>query len=339
MTAAPGCPERKTSTVSNPENARSGRPVVCAGVLVADHLCTPIDHLPAAGELVTAEELILNIGGCASNAAVVLAKLGVTATLCGKIGNDAFGRFVKDSLVSFGVDVSALGVDPDLPTSQTLIVNVKGQDRRFIHSFGANKGLTAADLDPFLDPPPKVLYVGGYLVLPGIDAEALANRFARARRAGTVTVLDVATPGPADYLKHLRPVLPETDVFLPNTDEATLILGLTDPVEQANAFRKLGAGRVVITCGNRGSVSVSDALRVRIGTYPVVFVDGTGGGDAFDSGYIAGLLDGLGELECLKLASAVGASCVRAVGTTAGIFSRPEADAFIRQHELAVASL
>ena len=45
-------------------------PVVCAGVIVADHLCTPISHVPTAGELVKADELILNIGGCASNAAV-----------------------------------------------------------------------------------------------------------------------------------------------------------------------------------------------------------------------------------------------------------------------------
>lgn len=325
--------------MSNPENARHGRPVVCAGVLVADHLSTPIDHLPAPGELVAADDLILNIGGCASNAAVALARLGVRATLCGKVGGDVFGRFVSESLVAFGVDVSALSVAPDLPTSQTLIVNVKGQDRRFIHSFGANKGLTAADLDPVLDPPPKVLYVGGYLVLPGLDARALAERFARARRAGTVTVLDVATPGPADYLRHLTPVLPETDVFLPNTDEAALILGESDPVRQADAFRALGARRVVVTCGDRGSVAVSDSLRVRLGTYPVAFVDGTGGGDAFDSGYITGLLDGLPELDCLKLASAVGASCVRAVGATAGIFTRPEADAFVRRHELEVTTL
>jgi sugar/nucleoside kinase (ribokinase family) len=325
--------------VPDRENAPDGRPVVCAGVLVADHLCTPIDHLPEAGELVAADELVLNIGGCASNAAVVLAKLGVRATICGKVGDDAFGRFVADTLVGFGVDVAALAVDPDLPTSQTLIVNVKGQDRRFIHSFGANKGLRADDLDPVLTPPPRVLYLGGYLVLPGLDAEALAERFARARRAGTVTVLDVATPGPADYLRHLRPVLPETDVFLPNTDEASLILGESEPVRQADAFRALGARRVVVTCGERGAVAVSDALRIRLGTYPVTFVDGTGGGDAFDSGYIAGLLDGLPELECLKLASAVGASCVRAIGTTAGVFTRPEADAFIRSHELDVERL
>ncbi len=312
------------------------RPVVSAGILVADHICTPISHNPAAGELVAADELMLSVGGCASNAAVVLAKLGVASTVCGKVGDDVLGRFVATSLKEFGVDVSALGVDLDRATSQTLIVNVKGEDRRFIHSFGANKGLTAEDLDAVLDPPPKVLYVGGYLILPGLDPVALAERFQRARSSGTITVLDVATPGPGDYLPLLTPVLAETDVFLPNTDESALILGLSDPLQQAEAFRSLGAGRVVITCGDRGALALSESLRVRLGTYPIAYVDGSGGGDAFDAGYIAGLLDGLSELDCLKLASAVGASCVRAVGTTAGTFTRPEADAFIRRHDLSV---
>lgn len=319
--------------------SKSASRVVCAGVVVADHLCTPISHLPSAGELVTADELILNIGGCASNAAMDLAKLGVRAAVCGKVGDDVFGRFVAETLVARGIDVSALAIDRARATSQTLIVNVKGEDRRFIHSFGANAGLAASDLDSVLVEPPRVLYLGGYLILPGLDADALAERFARARKAGTLTVLDVATPGPGDYLRHLRPVLPETDVFLPNSDEAALILGESDPVRQALAFRDLGARRVVITRGEHGALALSDSLRVRLGAYPVPFVDGSGGGDAFDAGYIAGLIDGLGELDCLKLASAVGASCVRAVGTTAGVFTRPEADLFRARHDLKVEHL
>ena len=151
-----------------------------------------------------------------------------------------------------------------------------------------------------------------------------------------MTVLDVATPGPGDYLRQLRPVLPFTDVFLPNTDEATLILGESDPVRQALAFRDLGAKCVVVTRGEQGAIVVSDALQARLGAYPIDYVDGTGGGDSFDAGYIAGLIEGLPELECLKLASAVGASCVRAVGTTAGIFSRAEARQFIEAHEIVV---
>jgi sugar/nucleoside kinase (ribokinase family) len=311
-------------------------PVVCAGVIVADHLCTPISHVPAPGELVRADDLILNIGGCASNASVVLSKLGVRSTVCGRVGNDAFGRYVAETLASHGVDSTYLGIDPTRATSQSLIINVRGQDRRFIHSFGANQGFTAEDLDRALATRPKVVYVGGFLILPGLDPDALAERFATARAAGAMTILDVVTPGPADYLPLLRPVLPFTDVFLPNTDEAALILGDSDPVRQALAFQDLGAKRVVVTRGEAGSIVVSDALRVRLGAYPVVYVDGTGGGDSFDAGYIAGLIEGLPELECLKLGSAVGASCVRAVGTTAGLFNRDEARQFIASHELTV---
>ncbi|WP_435019491.1 carbohydrate kinase family protein [Tundrisphaera sp. TA3] len=314
----------------------SACPVVCAGIVVADHLCSPISHLPAAGELVRSEELILNIGGCATNAAIVLAKLGVRASVCCRVGDDFFGRFVSESLAGHGVDPSGLIVDPTRATSQSLIVNVKGQDRRFIHSFGANQGFSAADLDRSLAGNPRVLYVGGYLVMPGLDPDELAERFARARRAGITTVLDVVTPGPGPHLDHLRPVLRETDVFLPNTDEAALILGEPDPIRQALAFHDLGARRVVVTRGEHGSIAVSDQLRARIGAYPVTFVDGTGGGDAFDAGYIAGLIEGLPEVECLKMASAVGASCVRAVGTTAGIFAREKVGPFMAAHPIAV---
>jgi sugar/nucleoside kinase (ribokinase family) len=195
----------------------------------------------------------------------------------------------------------------------------------------------AADLDAVLEHPPRVLHIGYFLILPNLDAAELAAQFARARRAGTVTVLDVATPGPGEYLEPLKVVLPQTDVFVPNTDEAELILGgETDPIRQALTFHELGARRVVITRGEHGVVSVSDGLRVTMGTYPISFVDGSGGGDAFNAGYIVGLLEGRSELDCLKLASAVGASCVRSVGTTAGVFTRTEAEEFVRNHQVTV---
>ena len=308
--------------------------VVCAGVVVADHLCTPIDRMPEAGGLVMADDLVLNIGGCAANAAMVLSRLGVRPSLCGRVGDDVFGRFVAQTLSEHAIDVSGLTFDDRLPTSQTLIVNVRGQDRRFIHSFGANRALSAEDLRNAMTPETRVLYVGGYLILPGIDAESLAGVFRHARSLGCLTVLDVCTPGPGDYLRDLLPVLPHVGVFLPNTDESRLILGETDPVRQARGFRRLGADRVVITCGERGSVSSSEAETLEVGTYPVPFVDGSGGGDAFDAGYIAGLIEGRDERSCLALASALGASCVRAVGTTAGIFSRAEAAEFMARHSL-----
>lgn len=316
--------------------ATHGCPVVCAGMVVADHLAPPLARVPAAGELAAVDDLPLNIGGGAANVAMDLARLGVSSAICARVGDDVFGRFARETLVTGGVDVSGLSVDPRRATSQTLIINVRGEDRRFIHSVGANLEFTTADLDPFLASPPRVLYIGYFLILPGLDAEGLAARFRAARAKGTLTVLDVATPGPGDYLERLRVVLPHTDVFLPNSDEAALILGETDPSRQAQAFLALGAQRVVVTLGKEGAVSISGSLAARLGAFAVECVDSTGGGDAFSAGYIAGLLDGLPELDCLKLASAVGASCVRAIGTTAGVFTRQEADEFVRTQNLVV---
>ncbi len=152
-------------------------------------------------------------------------------------------------------------------------------------------------------------------------------------------VIAFVTPGPGNYIEPLREVLPHTDVFVPNNDEAALILGEADPVRQARAFHEMGAKRVVITQGERGVVSISNENQVKMGSYPVTFMDGTGGGDAFNAGYIVGLLEGRSELDCLKLASAVGASCVRAVGTTVGVFQRHEADEFLARHEIGIEPL
>ncbi len=322
-----------------PMTSQTTPPVVCAGLVVADHVCPPLDHLPRPGELIAVEDLVLNIGGGAANTAVDLARLGVRPAICARVGNDIFGRFATETLRDRGVDCTALRTDASESTSQTLIVNVRGQDRRFIHSVGANRGFVAEDLDGALTRPPRVLHIGYFLILPNLDAQGLARRFRQARAAGTLTLLDVATPGPGEYLDRLRVVLPETDIFVPNTDEAELILGESDPIRQARAFREMGARRVVITLGERGIVSLSEELEVRLGVYPISYVDGSGGGDAFNAGYILGLLEGRSELDCLKLASAVGASCVRAVGTTEGVFTRAEVDDFIVRHELSVEPL
>src|SRR6476469_8464501 len=112
--------------------------VLCAGIVVADHVSSPIPHLPKAGELVLADQLLLTIGGCAANVAVDLVKMGVRTAVVGRVGGDVFGRVVADLLGTAGVDVSSLKVSPEAETSQTMIVNVAGQDRRFIHTFGAN---------------------------------------------------------------------------------------------------------------------------------------------------------------------------------------------------------
>jgi sugar/nucleoside kinase (ribokinase family) len=84
---------------------------------------------------------------------------------------------------------------------------------------------------------------------------------------------------------------------------------------------------------------VSESARLRAGVYPVEFVDGSGGGDAFAAGLIFGLLNDMTAPDCLRVATALGASCVRSLGTTPGVFTRRECDAFLQRNTLLIESL
>ena len=85
-----------------------------------------------------------------------------------------------------------------------------------------------------------------------------------------------------------------------------------------------------------GAVLVNDRVKLRSGVFSVPYVDASGGGDAFDAGFIYGMLHGLSEEDCLRVASALGASCVRAIGTTPGVFTESECSAFLQEHALRI---
>jgi sugar/nucleoside kinase (ribokinase family) len=311
---------------------------LCAGILFADYTCVPIPRMPEPGELVPTEGIQLALGGCAANAGLDLARLGVKVGVSGCVGDDPAGRFIIDTLRAGCVDVSGVHRLPGIGTASTMVINVKGQDRRFISTPGANSRFTVAHIPSHWVRQARVFYVGGYLMMPGLETDEFLQLFRSARAGGAKTVLDVVLFGGEHYWETLAKILPETDVFLPNDDEAARITGCHDPLQQAERFRDAGAKTVVITQGNRGSLLVTDNLRLRAGTYPVEFVGGVGSGDAFDAGYIMGLLLGEDPAGCLRWGSALGASCVRAIGATESVFTRPEAEAFMQQHALPIES-
>lgn len=312
---------------------------LCVGIAVVDHICVPIPRLPAAGELVLTERLTLSLGGHAANISVDLARLQVKVGITARVGDDIFGEFLRQELTRAGVHTVNLVETPGTDTSGTLIVNVVGEDRRFIHTVGANGEFDGREVTPELLRGTRILYVGALFALPKLTASALKHLLQQARAVNVPTVLDLVIPGPGDYLTTLAEVLPFTDVFMPNTDEAAQITGERDPIVQAEIFRKLGARTVVITCAGDGAVVLSETDRFRTRAFPVDFVDGTGSGDAFGAGYIYGLLQGADIRRCVEIGSALGASAVRQSGATAGVFTRPELEAFLQTHQLEIRPL
>jgi sugar/nucleoside kinase (ribokinase family) len=315
--------------------------VVCVGILVADIFASPIDSLPAAGELKLVDRYVLSAGGCAANTAVCLRRLGRNVRVVGKVGEDLFGDFVRKDLERLGVDTSVLRRSSTHPTSNTYIVNVPGEDRRYLHCIGANADFRFEDIDFATLDGARVLYLGGYMVMPEFGPEHLTQLFREAQARGLKTVLDVAIgarfPAPLD---QIEPALPYTDAFLPNDDEARILTGRTDPRDQAEVLSRLNPDCVVvITMGRRGALAQHRDKVLRAGAYQLDCVDESGAGDAFDAGFVIGLLERWPLESTLRFASAVGASCTRALGCTEGVFRLDEAEAFVAQNALDITQI
>ena len=312
----------------------TGAPVLSVGILVADLFVPPVARLPGAGELISTEDFLVQPGGCAANTAIALRKLGVPATVVGRVGDDLFGELVERDLRARGIDTSGVSRAPGYGTSKTVVLPVVDEDRRFINTFGANAALTAADIPQAALEAAEVIYVGGYLVLPALRQGDLAERFRHARERGARVVLDVVVPsGHADLsLDAVRELLPLADYFLPNEDEARALTGETEPRLQAERFLEGGARTVVIKLGARGAFVRSADEVFELPAPPVEAVEPSGAGDAFAAGLILGILEGWDLERCIGFASVIGGSACTALGCYAGVFSREEADRFIAEH-------
>ena len=306
--------------------------VICLGILVADLFASPIDSLPNEGELKTTDHFLLSAGGCAVNTAVDLRRLNCSVAALGKVGGDMFGDFVTAELQRHGIDTSNVKRSATLPTSSTVILNVTGQDRRYLHCIGANAELCLADVDCSVLAATRVLYVGGYLAMPSFNPGDLARLFEMAKKHSVVTVLDVVIPaGHSVSLEQVEPVLPYTDYFLPNQDEARALTGFDEPIDQAKCLARVNpACTVVVTRGHRGSLTKYGNALIDTTPFHMDSIDESGAGDAFTAGFIAGLLQDWPIDTTLSFASAVGASCTRALGCHEGVFTFNEAVEFLR---------
>jgi sugar/nucleoside kinase (ribokinase family) len=310
--------------------------VGCAGILVADTFCGPMKRLPREGELLAVDHMPSKAGGCAANVAIDLAKQGIAAEVCGCVGADASAEVLLQSLQAAGVGCQQVQHLDSHPTGKTVILLVEGEDRRFIHTFGANAGFDVGQIRRDWVDRLAVFYLGGLFAMPAIRVDELAELLAYCRRRGIVTLVDVVIPQGLSGMEELLPLLPHTDYFLPNDDEAKQLTGFADTDRQMEAFLRHGVQTVIITRGHEGSVAASGSQQWCAAAYQVPSVDPSGSGDAFAAGIITGVVRRWELDQTLCYAAALGASATTAIGTTDGVFTAEQARAFLDKHPLDV---
>jgi sugar/nucleoside kinase (ribokinase family) len=293
--------------------------------------------VPEPGRLVLVEEMGLYTGGCATNAATALARLGLPVELMGKIGQDALGDFVLRAMEARRIGTRGVKRDPEAGTSATMVIVDPAGERRFIHYMGANARYTLADVDWGMLAGASILHVAGSLVLPGIDGEPTAELLTRARQMGVVTFLDTVWDDTGRWMQLLEPCLPEIDYFIPSLPEAQAITGLEEPHQVARALLDRGVGTVGLKMGAEGClVLTGEGEELRLPAFEVEVIDATGAGDAFAAGFIAGVWQGWPLEKTARFANAVGALCVTGMGANGGVRSLPETLDFMESNPIKI---
>ena len=310
--------------------------VACVGVLCADVLAKPVDSLPEKGKLGLIDQLQLQIGGCASNTAIDLAKIGLKSIMIGKIGADGFGQFLQDTLQNAGVETSGLHVDKTIQTSASVVLIGQDGERSILHCLGSNSRFTFEDIHLELVKQSKILFIAGTFLMPQFDGAGAEKLLKLAKDAGRVSCMDTAWDSTGQWMKKIEKTLQYLDWFMPSYEEAKELSGKTDPAVIAEAFKAKGTKNVVIKLGKDGCYVKSEHDQgFYTPTYTdVKVIDTSGAGDAFCAGFLTGLVKGWDIQACARFANAVGTHCVMAIGTTTGIKSLAETLTFMQTHPL-----
>ena len=261
----------------------------------------------------------LVVGGSAAITAVAAARLGLRVSLAAVVGADPAGEFMLAQLTSEGVDTRAIVVRPDLATGMTVALS-NGTDRAIITATAAMTSLTAGDVPRALLAGARHLHVSSYFLLERSLGPGLARLLADARASGTTTSLDTNwDPAGRWGGDPLREVLAQTDVLLPNAEEACRLSG-QPTVPAALPVLTSAVAKVVIKLGASGALSADGSLLQQVAPPAGLageVIDATGAGDCFNAGLIAGLLRGLDLAAATRLGCAVGSASTRAAGGTA----------------------
>ena len=262
-----------------------------------------------AEQLLTAADLVL--GGSAAITAAGCARLGLRTALLAAVGEDVFGRLVREQLDERGVTLLAADGRGE-PTGVTVVLS-ETDDRAILTLPGTIPALRPADISDELLASAAHVHVASLFLQPALAA-GTAGIFARAREIGCTTSLDTNWD-PAEKWE-VADILAHTDVFLPNANELLAITGADNTDTAAGLLIRNGT-TVVMKDGARGARAWWPGGECAAPGRSVDVVDTTGAGDSFNAGFLAARLRGLPIVEAVRWAAVAGSLSTRAAGGTA----------------------
>lgn len=292
------------------------------------HFSETLLAYPLGGKILV-KELDFQIGGGGTNTATTFARQQLRTGWIGKLGKDRSGvavmKFLKEEQITFLGSVGG-------QTGYSIILDSEEEDRTILAFKGANNTLTLNEIQQSLDAlETRWLYCSSMLEESFKTMKAIIRH---AKESGAQVAFNPSAYQAAQGAAALKDLLAMLDVLIMNKEEAQLLTGSKSEDEKRllRALHATGAGICIITDGPRGVTLLAEEHFLHVDPLPGhTVVETTGAGDAFGSGFVAGLARGKSVKESLILGVLNAESVIAHYGAKKKILKRVEADILMAQ--------
>ena len=259
--------------------------------------------------------LEVNPGGAPCNVLAMLQKLGKKTTFIGKVGNDQFGRMLKETIEQAGIDSGNLIMDKDVHTTLAFVHTMADGDRdfSFYRNPGADMMLKAADVQKERIEASKVFHFGTLSSTHEGCKEATRYAIQCAKDAGVLISFDPNLREPLwadleDAKREIAYGLGQADVVKISDNEVVFMTGEEDYEKAAQILKEqYQIPLLFVTLGRDGSRVYYKDMRVEAaGFIQEHTIETTGAGDTFTGCVLSKILErggieGLTETELKEM--------------------------------------
>jgi len=313
--------------------------VLCVGSATVDTFLTieqPFSSLKL-GDKVLVKSVDKRSGGGATNAASALSKLGLKVKTATKVGDDDDGNFILKELKTDQIENICRIRSRQQTDLATVISSTKERDRIILVHKGASTDLSAQDLQSS-----KINCSWIYLATLTGKSQQTAFEIATIAKKKDINLLF----NPSLYLaqkgkKQLSPILHNTAALVLNKEEAQALLKTSSSNFEylLKELQKCGPQIVIVTDGRKGLYALYKRTMYSLTKTPdVKIVHTAGAGDAFTSGFLAGLIKNYSFDDALRLGQVNASSVIQHVGAKVGQLTENEAKTMMKKYNIKIAT-
>ena len=265
--------------------------VVALGELLIDFTCVSADSegYPT---------MAAHPGGAPANFLAALSKFGVKTALLGKVGTDAFGKMLKNTLQAAGISTEGLLEDQDVFTTLAFVTLDETGNREFSFSRkpGADTRLTFEELNLSLIDQAEIFHFGSLSLTDEPARTATREAVAYAKSKGKLITYDPNLRKPLwkdldSAREQLIWGLSQADVVKISDEEVDFLFGLSPEAGADYILKHYDVKLVFVTCGADGCFYRNALASGHVpGLSGLSVRDTTGAGDIFGGSAVYQLL-------------------------------------------------